>query len=43
MCVRKILERKWSEDSMGASAHNDNAPKDIMDAVLVEIAQTSQN
>lgn len=33
----------WSEDSMGASAHNDNAPKDIMDAILVEkLGQTAE-
>ncbi len=33
----------WSEDSMGASAWNDNAPKDIMDAILVEkLGQTAE-
>lgn len=33
----------WSEDLMGASAHNDTAPKDIMDAILVEkLAQTAE-
>jgi hypothetical protein len=39
---KEDFRAQWSEDSMGASAHNDNAPKDIMDAVLVEkLAQTS--
>jgi hypothetical protein len=27
----------WSEDSMGASAHNNNAPADIMEAIQVEV------
>jgi hypothetical protein len=27
----------WSEDSMGASAHNENAPADIMEAIQVEV------
>jgi len=34
---------QWSEETMGASAHNDNAPKDIMDAVTVEkLAQKAE-
>lgn len=34
---------QWSEESMGASAGNDNAPKDIMDAVTVEkLAQKAE-
>jgi len=33
---KEDFRAQWSEDTMGASAHNDNAPKDIMDAILVE-------
>jgi hypothetical protein len=33
---KETFRAQWSEDTMGASAHNDNAPKDIMDAILVE-------
>ena len=33
---KEDFRAQWSEESMGASAHNDNAPKDIMDAILVE-------
>lgn len=40
---KEDFRAQWSEESMGASAHNDNAPKDIMDAILVEkLAQTAQ-
>jgi hypothetical protein len=39
---KEDFRAQWSEESMGASAHNDNAPKDIMDAITVEkLAQTS--
>lgn len=34
----------WSEDSMGASAWNKNAPGDIMDAIQVEVlGETAEN
>jgi hypothetical protein len=34
---------QWSQESMGASAHNNNAPADIMDAITVEkLAQTAE-
>lgn len=40
---KEDFRQQWSEESMGASAGNDNAPKDIMDAVLVEkLAQTAE-
>lgn len=40
---KEDFRAQWSSESMGASAHNDNAPKDIMDAVLVEkLAQTAE-
>jgi len=40
---KEDFRAQWSEETMGASAHNDNAPKDIMDAVLVEkLAQTAE-
>jgi len=40
---KEDFRAQWSEESMGSSAHNDNAPKDIMDAILVEkLAQTAQ-
>ena len=40
---REDFRAQWSEETMGASAHNDNAPKDIMDAILVEkLAQTAE-
>lgn len=40
---KEDFRAQWSEDSMGASAHNDNAPKDVMDAITVEkLAQTAQ-
>jgi hypothetical protein len=40
---KETFRAQWSEESMGASAHNDNAPKDIMDAILVEkLAQTAE-
>jgi len=40
---KEDFRAQWSEESMGASAHNDNAPKDIMDAILVEkLGQTSE-
>lgn len=39
---KEDFRAQWSEESMGASAHNDNAPKDIMDAITVEkMAQTA--
>lgn len=40
---KETFRAQWSEDTMGASAHNDNAPKDIMDAILVEkLGQTAE-
>lgn len=40
---REDFRAQWSEETMGASAYNDNAPKDIMDAILVEkLAQTAE-
>lgn len=40
---KETFRSQWSEETMGASAHNDNAPKDIMDAILVEkLAQTAE-
>jgi len=40
---KEDFRAQWSEESMGASAHNDNAPKDIMDAILTEkLAQTAE-
>jgi len=40
---KEDFRAQWSSESMGASAYNDNAPKDIMDAVLVEkLAQTAE-
>jgi hypothetical protein len=40
---KETFRAQWSEDTMGASAHNDNAPRDIMDAILVEkLGQTSE-
>jgi hypothetical protein len=40
---KETFRAQWSEESMGASAHNDNAPKDIMDAILVEkLGQTAE-
>jgi len=40
---KEDFRAQWSEESMGASAYNDNAPKDIMDAILVEkLAQTAE-
>jgi len=40
---KEDFRAQWSEDSMGASAHNDSAPKDVMDAILVEkLAQTAE-
>lgn len=40
---KEDFRAQWSEESMGASAHNNNAPKDIMDAILVEkLAQTAE-
>ncbi len=41
---KEDFRAQWSEELMGASAHNDNAPKDIMDAILVEkLAQTAED
>lgn len=40
---KEDFRAQWSEESMGASAHNDNAPSDIMDAILVEkLGQTAE-
>jgi len=40
---KEDFRQQWSEETMGASAHNDNAPKDIMDAIMVEkLAQTAE-
>jgi len=40
---KEDFRAQWSEDTMGASAHNDNAPKDIIDAILVEkLGQTGE-
>lgn len=40
---KETFRAQWSEDTMGASAFNDNAPKDIMDAILVEkLGQTAE-
>ncbi len=40
---KEDFRAQWSEETMGASAHNDSAPKDIMDAILVEkLAQTAE-
>lgn len=40
---KEDFRAQWSEESMGASAHNDSAPKDIMDAIIVEkLAQTAE-
>jgi hypothetical protein len=33
---KETFRAQWSEATMGASAFNDNAPADIMDAILVE-------
>jgi hypothetical protein len=34
---KEDFRQTWSEDSMGASAGNDNAPADIMEAIQVEM------
>lgn len=40
---KEDFRAQWSEESMGASAHNDNAPSDIMEAITVEkLAQTAE-
>jgi hypothetical protein len=40
---KEDFRAQWSEESMGASASNPNAPADIMDAILVEkLAQTAE-
>jgi hypothetical protein len=40
---KEDFRAQWSGDSMGASAHNNNAPSDIMDAITVEkLAQTAE-
>lgn len=40
---KEDFRAQWSEETMGVSAHNDNAPKDIMDAITVEkLAQTAE-
>jgi len=40
---KEDFRAQWSSESMGASAHNNNAPSDIMDAITVEkLAQTAE-
>ena len=40
---KEDFRAQWSSESMGASAHNNNAPADIMDAITVEkLAQTAE-
>jgi len=40
---KEDFRAQWSEETMGASAHNESAPKDIMDAILVEkLGQTAE-
>jgi hypothetical protein len=40
---KEDFRAQWSEETMGASASNTNAPSDIMDAILVEkLAQTAE-
>ena len=40
---KEDFRAQWSEESMGASAHNNSAPTDIMDAIIVEkLAQTAE-
>ena len=34
---KEIFRQTWSEDSMGASASNPNAPSDIMEAITLEV------
>lgn len=34
---KEDFRQTWSEDSMGASAHNVNAPSDIMEAIQMEV------
>lgn len=34
---KEDFRQTWSEDSMGASAHNPNAPADIMEAIQMEV------
>jgi len=34
---KEDFRQTWSEDSMGASAHNANAPADIMEAIQMEV------
>ena len=34
---KEDFRQTWSEDLIGASAHNDNAPSDIMDAIELEL------
>lgn len=34
---KEDFRQTWSEDSMGASAHNPNAPADIMEAIQLEV------
>jgi hypothetical protein len=41
---KEDFRQTWSEDSMGASAWNPNAPADIMEAIQVEVlAETAEN
>jgi hypothetical protein len=40
---KEDFRAQWSEESMGASAHNNNMPSDIMEAITVEkLAQTAE-
>lgn len=40
---KEDFRAQWSEESMGASAHNDSMPSDIKDAILIEkLAQTAE-
>jgi len=40
---KEDFRAQWSEESMGASAKNDNMPSDIMEAITVEkLAQTAE-
>lgn len=40
---KEDFRAQWSQETMGASAHNNNAPSDIMDAITVEkLAQTAE-
>ena len=34
---KEDFRQTWSEDAEGASAHNPNAPADIMEAISLEV------